>query len=512
MTDLPLYTADACREIDAKAMQPVAAGGLCISGQVLMQRAAQFALDTLLSRCPNARLISIVCGKGNNAGDGYWVALLAKQLGLDVQLIAVGTTQQLTGDALIACQRATAAGIFAEAADSPIRSSVVVDALLGTGIRGTPRPGYAEAIEAINAVKPDNADNADKGFVLSIDLPSGLDADTGAATLAVKADVTVSFIARKIGLYTGKGPALCGERLFDDLGVSKTLASPHPSVPLRRWRGSLMPALPLDAFKQQRGHVLIVGGCKGMGGAAILAGEAALRSGAGLVTVATHEANLSGLLARVPEAMWVDPLGTDAEQALPAALSRASVVVLGPGLGRGAWAQRVLAAMARYDGPLVVDADGLYWLADPEHSSALRARKATLFLTPHVGEAARLLQRSADEILRDPPQAVIDMVEQFDATCLLKGPGTVIGTSEGLAICGHGNPGMASAGMGDVLAGLVGSMIAQQPSSSDAAFATAVLLHSAAADQAAIEIGMRGLTAGSIITHISALLRQEQGV
>lgn len=503
MTDLPLYTADACRAIDAKAMQPVTAGGLGISGQVLMQRAAQYALDTLLSRCPNARRISIVCGKGNNAGDGYWMALLAKRLGLDVQLIAVGMKQQLTGDALIASERAAAAGVVPEAADSPMRSAVVVDALLGTGTRGAPRPGYAEAIEAMNAVD---------GFVLSIDLPSGLNADTGAATLAVKADVTVSFIARKIGLYTGQGPALCGERLFSDLGVPETLASSYPSVPLRRWHGPLLPALPLDAYKQQRGHVLIIGGCKGMGGAAILAAEAALRSGAGLVTVATDVVNLPGLLARVPEAMWVDPLGTDAEQSLPAALSSASVAVLGPGLGRGAWALQVLAAMAHYDGPLVVDADGLYWLADSNQGRALKAREAGLYLTPHAGEAARLLQRSADEILRDPQQAVIDMAEQYDATCLVKGPGTVIGTDEGLAICGHGNPGMASAGMGDVLAGLVGSSIAQQPRNPDAAFATAVLLHSAAADRAAIEIGMRGLTAGSIIAHIAALLREERSV
>lgn len=503
MTDLPLYTADACRAIDAKAMQPVAQAGLGISGQVLMQRAAQYALDTLLSRCPNARLISIICGKGNNAGDGYWVALLAKQLGLDIQLIAVGTKPQLTGDALIASERAAAAGIVAEAADSPIRGSVVVDALLGTGTRGAPRPGYAEAIEAMNAVD---------GFVLSIDLPSGLNADTGAATLAVKANVTVSFIARKIGLYTGKGPSLCGERLFSDLGLPKSLANPHPSVSLRRWHSSLVPALPVDAYKQQRGHVLIVGGCKGMGGAAILAAQAALRSGAGLVTVATDVANLTGLLARVPEAMWVDPLDANEGQSLSAALSSATMVVLGPGLGRGAWAQQVLAAMAHYDGPLVVDADGLYWLADPNHGSAIKAREAGLYLTPHAGEAARLLRRTADEILRDPQQAVIDMAEQFDATCLLKGPGTVIGTDAGLAICGHGNPGMASAGMGDVLAGLVGSLIAQQPSSPDAAFATAVLLHSAAADQAAIEIGMRGLTAGSMMTSIAALLREERSV
>ena len=503
MTDLPLYTADACRGIDAKAMQPTSQGGLGVSGQVLMQRAAQFALDTLLARCPNTTLISIVCGKGNNAGDGYWVAMLAQQLGIHVQLIAVGTKQQLTGDALLACQRAEAAGLVAEVPDSPIRSAVVVDALLGTGTRGAPRPGYAEAIAAINAVD---------GFVLSIDLPSGLNADTGAATLAVRADVTVSFIARKIGLYTGKGPGLCGERLFADLGVPETLARPYPSVPLSKWHNGLISRLPTDAYKQQRGHVLIVGGCKGMGGAAVLAAEAALRGGAGLVTVATDPSNLSGLLARVPEAMWVDPLGTATDDAMPAVLARASVVVLGPGLGRGAWAKKVLQTLAGYAGYLVIDADGLYWLADTEHQALLKNSCARLFLTPHAGEAARLLERSTNEVMNNARQTVADIAEGFHATCLLKGPGTVIGNRERQAICAHGNPGMATAGMGDVLAGLAGSLIAQQPDAAESAFFTAALLHSAAADRAAADIGMRGLTASLTIPHIAALLQQRGNV
>jgi len=455
MTDVPLYTAEACRAIDAMAMQPLTDGGLGVSGQELMQRAAQFALDTLLSRCPNTAVISILCGKGNNAGDGYWVAMLAKQLGLDVQLIGVATKDQLSGDALLACERAEAEGLVVEDSDSPVRGSIVVDALLGTGMRGAPRSGYAEAIEAINAVD---------GYVLSIDLPSGLNADTGSATLAVKADVTVSFIARKIGLYTGMGPGLCGERLFTNLGAPDTLAEPYPNLPLRRWHPGLVPRLPADAYKQQRGHVLIVGGCEGMGGAAVLGAETALRSGAGLVTVATDPANLSGLLARVPQAMWVDVLGADAEPTLSSAMAAASVVVLGPGLGRGAWAQQVIGALANYDGPLVIDADGLYWLADTAQARTLKNRVGPLFLTPHAGEAARLLECSVSEILNNPRQAVIDMTVRFNATCLLKGPGTVIGTRMGQAICAHGNPGMASAGMGDVLAGLVGSLIAQQPS------------------------------------------------
>ena len=192
------------------------------------------------------------------------------------------------------------------------------------------------------------------------------------------------------------------------------------------------------------------------------------------------------------------------------AMAAASVVVLGPGLGRGAWAQQGIRALASYDGPLVIDADGLYWLADTAQARTLKNRRAPLFLTPHAGEAARLLECSISEILNNPRQAVIDMTERFNATCLLKGPGTIIGTRMGQAICAHGNPGMASAGMGDVLAGLVGSLIAQQPSSPDLAFTAGVLLHSAAADQAAEKIGMRGLTASTIISHIAALLREER--
>ena len=167
----------------------------------------------------------------------------------------------------------------------------------------------------------------------------------------MRADVTVSFIARKIGLYTGMGPGLCGERLFTNLGVPDTLAEPIPTCPCVDGIPGLVPRLPVNAYKQQRGHVLIVGGCEGMGGAAILGAETALRSGAGLVTVATDPANLSGLLARVPEAMWVDALGADAEPTLSSAMAAASVVVLGPGLGRGAWAQQVIGALASYDGP-----------------------------------------------------------------------------------------------------------------------------------------------------------------
>ena len=498
MHDLKLYSAAACRDIDAKAMKPVSEGGLGLSGQMLMRRAAQFALESLMSLCSELTSLTILCGKGNNAGDGYWVGVLARQLGIAIQLIAVEPKALLTGDALTACQRALEAGLELEDASSAIRYPVIIDALLGTGAQGMPRPELAQAIESING---------SGAFTLSLDLPSGLNANTGEAQLAVRADATVSFIARKIGLYTGQGPAHSGQRLFSNLGVGEDFSETHCSVPLRRWHAGLHPALPLAAYKHQRGHVVVVGGCKGMGGAALLAAEAALRSGAGMVTVATAPENLAGLQARLPEAMWVDPLSSDQDQSMASVLSQASVVVLGPGLGRGDWAEQVLNTVAAFHGPLVIDADGLYWLADQNTWHQRDLPSETLFLTPHAAEAARLLGRSVTDVTKNTVRSVADMAERFQATCLLKGPGTVMGDRQSQAICGHGNPGMATAGMGDVLAGLAGSLIAQQLDDSATAFYTAALLHSAAGDLAAQEIGERGLTASAVIPRIAALLR-----
>ena len=499
MNDLELYSAAACRDIDIRAMEPVSEGGLGVSGQTLMQRAAQFALESLMSLRSELTSLTILCGKGNNAGDGYLVAMLARQLGIAVQLIAVEPKAQLSGDALSACQRALETGIKLEEGCCAIRYPVIVDALLGTGARGTPRPAIAQAIHSINA---------SDAFTLSLDLPSGLNADTGEAQLAVRADATVSFIARKIGLYTGKGPAHSGQRLFSDIGVAEGFAEGHASVPLRRWHSGLVPRLPVEAYKHQRGHVVVVGGSKGMGGAVVLAAEAALRSGVGMVTVATAPENLAGLLARLPEAMWVDPLSSDQDQSIASVLSRASVVVLGPGLGRGAWATQVLDAVSAYHGPLVIDADGLYWLADRDAWHQRWPRGNPLFLTPHGAEAARLLDRPVADVMNQTIQSVADMAERYNATCLLKGPGTVMGDQQSQAICGHGNPGMATAGMGDVLAGLAASLIAQQPEDMASAFYTATLLHSAAGDLAAQEMGERAVTATAVIPRVAALLQE----
>ena len=247
-------------------MKPVSEGGLGLSGQMLMRRAAQFALESLMSLCSELTSLTILCGKGNNAGDGYWVGVLARQLGIAIQLIAVEPKAQLSGDALTACQRALEAGLELEDASSTIRYPVIVDALLGTGAQGMPRPELAQAIESING---------SGAFTLSLDLPSGLNANTGEAQLAVRADATVSFIARKIGLYTGQGPAHSGQRLFSNLGVGEDsrrlmaaclcVVGMQACIRLCRWRPTNISVA----------HVVVVGGCKGMGGAALLAASRA---------------------------------------------------------------------------------------------------------------------------------------------------------------------------------------------------------------------------------------------
>lgn len=496
--DLRLYTAAVCRAVDAQAMVPQSSGGMGLRGAELMRRAAQFALDTVISLRPGVAGISVVCGKGNNGGDGYWLAFLAHRLGIAVQLVGMTPKEQLSGDALDAREQAEAAGLGVEGPEAELRYPVIVDALLGIGGQGEPRPAYAKVIQDINRAK---------AFVLSLDLPSGLNADTGEAGLAVQAGATVSFIVRNIGLYTGQGPKLCGQRFFSDLGVPTTFAEAHPDVPLRFWRPTLLEQLPVDAYKHQRGHVVIVGGCKGMGGAVILAAEAALRSGAGLVTVATDPCNLPGLQARVPEAMWVDPVAQSSDQTLRQVLARADVVILGPGLGRSAWAEAVLENLVDYPDTLLVDADGLYWIGQLQQRSRQIAGGGQLYLTPHGGEAAGLLDCSVQQVSSDRLAALSAMTARYNALGLIKGPGTVMGDGREQGICGHGNPGMATAGMGDVLAGLAGSLMAQHPADQRAAFFAAVLLHSAAGDVAAEELGMRPLTASAVIDRIGQLLK-----
>lgn len=484
-----LYDAAASRAIDAHAIAHMG-----ISGYQLMQRAADAAFDCLVQRYPRASSVTVMCGKGNNAGDAYLVARRAHQIGMRTQVLAAVDPAELSGDAALAHAEARAAGVSVSPADTPISGDVIVDGLLGTGLNGAPRPPFAECIERVNAhPKP----------VLSIDIPSGISADTGASFAeAVYADVTVSFITRKIGLYTGAGVSHAGRREFADLGVPAEMYV-APGIPLLSWDARRLPALDANTYKHRQGHVVVAGGDDNMPGAVAMACEAALRVGAGMVTALTRAQHTAPIVARTPEVMVLgfDPEAADDAQAL---LERADLVVLGPGLGRNAWGKALYEMASQTELPTVLDADGLYWLAQAGGWPG-----GALVMSPHSAEAARLLNCETRQIQQDRPDACRRLRERYGAQGVLKGAGSLIFSDDMLAVCSHGNPGMASAGMGDVLSGILGGLLAQDadPAGIPAALTNAVLLHSAAADVAAAQAGQRSLIATDITAQLPIMLR-----
>jgi len=488
MSPLPhdLYRAAQVRELDrlAIAEQGIASG-------VLMERAGAEAFALLCRRWPEARRIGVVCGVGNNGGDGFVVARLGRAAGLEVALYQVGEAASLHGAALAAAQ---AAGMAAQPLlPGALRHcDVVVDALLGTGLNGEVRDAWRVAIEAMNACgRP----------VLALDVPSGLDADTGAVQgCAVNAAATITFIGCKQGLLTAAGPACCGELHFASLAVPpavyEKVAATARRLDAAQFAGWLAPR-PRDAHKGDFGHVLVVGGDSGYAGAVRLAAEAALRSGAGLVSVATRAAHTAALTAARPELMCH---GVESAAELEPLLRRATVVVAGPGLGQGRWGGELLGRLLQAPQPLVVDADALNLLAlDPE-------RRENWVLTPHPGEAGRLLGVPAAEVQRDRFAAAAGLQASFGGVVVLKGPGTLVLGDDGMpGVCAGGNPGMAGGGMGDVLSGIIGGLIAQGLPLREAAGA-GVCVHAAAADAAAKAAGERGLLASDLFPQLRCLV------
>jgi ADP-dependent NAD(P)H-hydrate dehydratase / NAD(P)H-hydrate epimerase len=476
----PLYSAAQARQFDSLASAAGVAGG------TLMARAGAAAFAALRARWPQARRIMVVCGVGNNAGDGFVLARLARAAGCDVSVLQVGDVSVLRGDALQALDEYRAAGGVPQdfnAADLET-ADVLVDALFGTGLTREVGGTWRAAIEAMNAATPP---------VLALDLPSGVHADSGAVLgAAVRAAVTVTFIARKQGLYTGAGLAHAGHVVFDALAVPPHVyagATPGALLLARDALADWLPPRSRDAHKGRFGHVLVVGGEQGMSGAVRLAAEAAARAGAGLVSVATRAAHAAVLSAARPELMCH---GVEHATQLAPLLARASVIAIGPGLGRGEWARELLGHALDTQLPLVVDADALNLLAREP------LRRDNWILTPHSGEAARLLQCSTADIEADRYQAVRELAARFGGVAVLKGAGTLIARQgESVRVCGAGNPGMASGGMGDVLTGVIAGLLAQGLPLFEAAQA-GVQVHALAGDAAARD-GERGLLATDLM-------------
>ena len=484
-----LYDAHGARALDRYAIQQCA-----IPGMQLMLHAGRAAFNELLARWPHPAHIHVFCGIGNNGGDGFVMAALAKQRGLSVSVWLVGDGVRIQGDAATARELAIREGVVIEAfANQSLQEGVIVDALLGTGLSGDVRPQFAAAISAIN----------NSGLpVLAVDIPSGLNSDTGCQLgCAVRADVTVTFIGRKQGLYTADGPDCCGEIRYASLDVpAEVFANVAHSSNLLNLDAlpKLLPKRARAAHKGSFGHVLIVGGDFGTAGAALMAAQAAGRVGAGLVSCATRAEHVPASVARAPEVM---ALGVRSGQELLPLLERSSVIVIGPGLGQSAWGEQLLAEVLRSDKPLVVDADALNLLA----SNTREMRRDNWILTPHPGEAARLSGVSNAEIQADRFAAAKTLQQRFGGAVILKGGGSLVANETGVAVVPYGNPGMASGGMGDVLSGVLGGLLAQGLSLSQATELGACL-HGRAGDLAAEEGGERGLLATDLLPQLRQLV------
>ena len=490
MSVLPenLFTAVQVRELERRAIEDAR-----IPAGTLMQRAGEAAWQQLRLQWPGAEHLLILCGTGNNAGDGYVLAHRALQEKLRVTVITLGDRLRLPQSAADARGSFLKAGGKEQGFEGRLPAAdVIVDALLGIGLDRAVGGEWLKLVKEVNACQMP---------VLSIDVPSGLNADTGMEMgSAIRADLTITYIALKAGLFTGSGPECTGLLRFDNLDVpSNVYGSLAPRA--RRLRSAAMreTALPRrrrDAHKGDHGKVLIVGGDHGMGGAVRLAAEAALRGGAGLVTVATQGAHVGGLLAGLPEAMVH---GIESAGDLKPLLEKASVVAVGPGLGRGDWGRMLLKRVMAFDMPLVVDADALNLLAEAPH------KHGRWILTPHPGEAGRLLGTDTATVQRDRYACAERIAERFDAVTVLKGAGSLIaGHGEATAVCTAGNPGMAAPGMGDVLTGVIAALVAQGLSLPEAA-RQGVYLHAAAGDLAARQ-GERGLMAGDLMDPLRHLV------
>ncbi len=479
-----------------KLYEKEAAKKMGIDLYALMQRAGASVFQNSVHLFPNVENYLVLVGSGNNAGDGYVAAITAYNAGKNVSVCAVNPEREVDGDVAKARDAWVAAGGEVESLEDKHieKADIIIDALLGTGIVGTIRNDYAKIISKLNACeKP----------IVAVDVPSGLDVTTGASLgECVQATATVTFIGIKIGLTTGAGKQACGKLIFDDLGVGKAFSdlarSDASALDFKHFKG-LKPRT-IDSHKGSYGRLLCIGGNTGMSGAIRLTGEAALRTGTGLVKIYAHPESIKQICTGRPELMV-------SSHDLKEALQWATCIVLGPGLGQDDWAKQTFDDVLEYchhnPKPIIIDADALN----------LKAVNTTFFalpeciITPHVGEAARLLNVSIDEIEANRFNTARLCSQRYDATTILKGAGSIVDNQKHSWVCRHGNPGMATAGMGDVLAGILGSLMSQGLQK-DMAAQYGVSIHAKAGDIVAQKYGQRGMLASDLFDTLRVLINE----
>jgi ADP-dependent NAD(P)H-hydrate dehydratase / NAD(P)H-hydrate epimerase len=488
----PLHDTAALRLLEKRAAAEAGTGA-----DTLMQRAGLAGWHALLAHWPDAARIVVACGPGNNGGDGYVLARHAQQAGRDVRVVRLAGHAARTGLATAACAEYVEAGGIVELFDGPLAPvDVVVDAIFGIGLARAPDADTVALLEAIAGTGAD---------VLALDVPSGVDGQTGAVPgAAIRARRTLQFLSDHAGLRTGVALDHVGELDLAALGVAPgILASVEPAAQLLApaQLRKVLPRRPRNAHKGQAGHVLCVGGEVGHGGALMLCAEAALRAGAGLVSAATRPAHVPALLARRPEVMVH---GVDAAAGVECLLGAADVVAIGPGLGTGEWGRALLAATLASAKPVVLDADALNLLA----ASPTRLTPDCV-LTPHPGEAGRLLGTGAGEVQADRFEAARRLVRAYGCCVVLKGAGSLVaapgaGDRVLINVIDAGHAGMAVGGMGDLLTGVVAALLAQGLPACDAARYGA-LLHASAGDAAAADGGQRGLLPSDLLVPLRRL-------
>lgn len=470
-----------------------------------------------------ARVV-VIAGRGNNGGDGFVCARLLRPLGFSARVLVAADEADLSPDARAnreACARARIPVAFfpdpsawepgGEAARASAGADLLVDALLGTGSHGAPRGAVARAIECANH---------QKAPVVSVDIPSGIDASTGhAETPSIRAALTVTLALPKRGLVIEPGRSRAGEVRVAEIGIPDDVVAPVAPGLVRApaaWARSLLPGRPMDAHKGTTGRVLLVGGSLGMMGAVGMAGESALRSGAGYCVACVPGSCVPILESRVAEMVKrgmpetaARSLAAASADAIAAEAERADVIAIGPGLSRvPETAELARTLMSRLDGPVVLDADGL----NAFEGRGVRRERGPLILTPHYGEAARLSGRTISEVARDPIGWARAYADDSGAIVCLKSTPMITAVPGQPAILNDtGNPGMATAGAGDVLTGLIAGLLAQGMEPDEAA-ALGCYVHGLAGDVAVRRMGVRGLIAGDILRGVpAALIALESG-
>ena len=466
----------------------------------LMERAGSAVLSQIQQHFPTAHKLFVVCGKGNNGGDGYIVARLAHQAGLSVTVLVNAKRELITGDAQQALVLLTALPVkvdfcpqseVMQAAVARFQGGVIVDCLFGIGFSGALSPALVELITQINN-QPCSR--------VSVDVPSGLNANLGTvAPIAVNADLTVTLIAYKQGLLTGQAANYVGNLQLETLGVNQALAQLTSAACFRQNEQNLPSILSRSpcSHKGNIGMLLAVGGFHAFTGAICLAAEAALRTGASLVGICCHEKSRNILLTRQAELMVVANSAKSLKRL--ALLKKIKVIILGPGLGQEIWSKALFNLVIKLPQPKVVDADALRLL------SKSLLKNTQWVLTPHPGEAAALLSCSIAEVEADRFSAVKKIAQQYGGVCVLKGAGTLVSNGDIVWINSTGNSGMASGGMGDVLSGIIGALMLQSEDLFSAA-RLGVYIHGRAADIIAQKHGQIGLLASDLYPEIQRLI------